>query len=252
MPENSQIIRVQRADKLGQAHSDTLILRCHFAFADYQTSEYGHEGRLRAINLGSLVPDGSYALGPQTNVDIVTWLRTGSVHTRADGFASDVIHAGGLHLLGAGTGVNGMAWRAGQDGASFIQFWLLADTEGESPRQESRPAFPKMEDGGFRIIASGFPEDDPETMEVIEDGAPVALSGRNRLLHAHIPAGQGAAYQTTQGRDLHILVIAGEITLSGTALSGGDGAILEQTSHVVVIATQDSEVILTDITSCSS
>lgn len=62
-----------------------------------------------------------------------------------------------------------MAWQAGADGASFIQFWLLADTEGGSPTQEARPAFPRLEDGGFRIIASGFPEDDPEMAEVIDD-----------------------------------------------------------------------------------
>lgn len=249
MPEDTQIIKIRRADTLGQAHSGSVTLRCHFAFADYHAPEYEHEGRLRAINLASLRPGDTYALGPQANVDIVTWLRAGSVHTQATGFAPDNIQAGGLHLLGAGTGVNAIAWHAGPDGASFIQFWLLADTEGDSPIQESRPAFSAMEDGGFRIIASGFPEDDPETMEVIEDGAPVALSGRNRLLHAHIPAGQGAAYQTTQGRDLHILVVAGRITLSGTVLSDGDGAILEHTSSVVVMAVQDSEVILTDIAS---
>ncbi|OUJ12401.1 hypothetical protein [Acetobacter okinawensis] len=249
MPENTHTLKIRRADSLGHAHSDTLILRCHFAFADYQASEYGHEGRLRAINLGSLPPNGSYALGPQANVDIVTWLQAGSVQVEAEGFASETIHAGGLHLLSAGAGVNAAMWQAGQSGASFIQFWLLADTEGDSPKQESREEFPQLEDGGFRIIASGFPEDDPETMEVIADGAPVALSGRNRLLHAQIPKGQGAAYQTTQGRDLHILVVSGEVTLSGTVLSCGDGAMLEHTSSVVVLATQASVVLLTDIAS---
>ena len=247
MPENNHAMTVRRADSLGQAHSDTLILRCHFAFADYKTPEYGHEGRLRAINLGSLPPNGSYALGAQANVDIITWLQAGSVQAESEGFVPETIHAGGLHLLCAGTGVNATAWQAGQNGASFIQFWLLADTEGDSPKQESREEFPQLEDGGFRIIASGFPEDDPEAMESIADGAPVALSGRNRLLHAQIPKGQGAAYQTTQGRDLHILVVSGEVTLSGTVLSCGDGAMLEQASNVVVLATQDSIVLLTDI-----
>ena len=241
------MITIRRADSLGLAHSDTLTLRCHFAFADYLAPQNEHEGRLRAINLGIIPPQGRYHLGPEANVDIVTWLCSGSLQTSAEGFPTETIQSGGLHLLGTGAGVPGMAWQAGADGASFIQFWLLADTEGGSPTQEARPAFPKLEDGCFRIIASGFPEDDPEMAEVIDDGSPVTLSARSRLLHADIPAGEGAAYQTTQGRDLHVLVVRGAITLCGAALAAGDGAMLSQTERVVVMATQEAVVLLTDM-----
>ncbi|MFT8417219.1 MAG: hypothetical protein ABF636_00115 [Acetobacter sp.] len=240
-------VTIRRADTLGQAHSDTLVLRCHFAFADFQDPHYEHEGRLRAINLGSIPPGGAYKLGPEANVDVVTWLRAGTLQTDVVDFPSEVIRAGGLHLLSAGVGVGSMAWRAGPEGAAFIQFWLLADTEGGSPAQEVRAAFPQLEDGGFRIIASGFPEDDPEAMESIDDGAPVVLSARSRLLHADIPVGEGAAYQTTEGRDLHVLVVSGAITISGTPLACGDAAMLAQTSSVVVLATSDAVVLLTDI-----
>ncbi|MCP1243506.1 hypothetical protein GOB86_12130 [Acetobacter lambici] len=243
------MITVRRADSLGQAHSGALTLRCHFAFADYQDPQYQHEGTLRAINTGSIPPDSSYSLGPETNVDVLTWLRAGSLQTRVEGFSPDAIQPGGLHLVSTGAGVRTMAWQAGPEGADFIQFWLLPDTEGGAPAQETRAAFPMLEDGGFRIIASGFPEDDPEAMDIIDDGSPVTLSARSRLLHAQIPAGEGAAYQTTQGRDLHILVVSGAITISGMALACSDGAMLTQTSHVVVMATQDAIVILTDVAS---
>lgn len=244
------MITIRRAESLGLAHSDTLTLRCHFAFADYQTTEYGHEGRLRAINLGAMPPSGHYRLGPEAGVDIVTWVSAGQLQSNAENFPAELIQSGGLHLLGTGHGVQSMAWQAGREGASFIQFWLLADTEGGAPAQETRAAFPALEDGGFRIIASGFPEDDPEVMEAIDDGAPVTLSARSRLLHADIPAGEGAAYQTTEGRDLHVLVVSGTITISGEALAAGDSALLTQTSSVIVVATQASVVLLSDIASC--
>lgn len=247
MCETDARITIQRADALGQAHSDTLVLRCHFSFADYQDPRYPHEGRLRAVNLGHILPDGSYRLGPEANVDILTWLRAGTLQADVPGFPSEVIQSGGLHLLRAGAGVGSVAWRAGPEGASFIQFWLLADTEGGRSVQEARAAFPRLEDGGFRIIASGFPEDDPESVDIIEDGAPVVLSARSRLLHADIPAGEGAAYQTTEDRDLHVLVVSGSVTLSGVVLACGDGAMLAGASSVVVLATQAAVVLLTDI-----
>lgn len=246
MPE-APSITVRRADSLGTAHSDTLLLQCHFAFADYQPPALQHEGRLKAINLGRMAPNARYQLGPEANVDIVTWLHAGTVQTHAHDFPADTIAAGGLHLMSTGAGVPEVAWQAGPEGASFIQFWLLADTEGGMPAQETRAAFPKLEDGSFRIIASGFPEDDPETMDIIDDGAPVKLSARSRLLHADIPAGEGAAYQTTEGRDLHVLVVSGAITISGLPLSCGDGAMLVQTSNLVVLAVQDAVVLLTDV-----
>ncbi|WP_338333553.1 hypothetical protein [Acetobacter sp. LMG 32666] len=243
---------VRRADSLGLAHSGALTLRCHFAFADYQAPQYQHEGTLRAINTGSIPPDGRYSLGPEANVDVLTWLRAGSLQTSVENFPPEAIQPGGLHLVSTGAGVRSLAWQAGPAGADFIQFWLLPDTEGGAPAQEARAAFPMLEDGGFRIIASGFPEDDPEAMEIIDDGSPVTLSARSRLLHAHIPTGEGAAYQTTQGRDLHVLVVEGGITISGTALACGDGAMLPQTSQVVVMATQNAVVILADVASSIS
>jgi redox-sensitive bicupin YhaK (pirin superfamily) len=244
------MITIRRADSLGLAHSDTLTLRCHFAFADYQAPQDDeHEGRLRAINLGTIPSQGCYQLGPEANVDIITWLRSGSLRTHVEDFPAESIHSGGLHLLSTGAGVHAMAWQAGADGASFIQFWLLADTEGGEPTQEAREAFSKLEDGGFRIVASGFPEDDPEEMEVIDDGAPVTLRALSRVLHADIPAGEGAAYQTMPGRDLYVLVVRGGITICDMPLSEGDGAMLTQTERVVVMATQDAVVILTDIAS---
>ncbi|MFT8468479.1 pirin family protein [Acetobacter syzygii] len=238
---------IRRANNLGKAHSDTLTLRCHFAFADYQDSEYVHEGRLRAINLGSMLPNSSYRLGPEKNLDIVTWLQTGTLWTKADNFSSNHLHSGGLQLINAGTGVCDMEWHSGADGASFIQFWFMADTEGGLPEQEIRAAFPKPEDGGFRIIASGFPEDDPEELGIIEDDAPVKLSARSRLLYADIPAGEGAAYQTTPGRDLYIVVVSGEMTLNGENLSCGDGVMLPQTQNVTIIANCETVILLCDV-----
>ncbi|MDE7548576.1 hypothetical protein PY793_11355 [Acetobacter fabarum] len=243
------MITIRRADSLGLAHSGTLILRCHFAFADYQAPQNEHEGRLKAINLGTIPPQSRYQLGPESSVDIITWLCSGALQTHVEGFPVESIHSGGLHLLSTGIGVRSMAWQTGAEEASFIQFWILADTEGDWPAQEVRAAFPKLEDGGFRIIASGFPEDDPDMAEVIEDGSPVTLRARSRLLHADIPAGEGAAYQTMPGRDLHVLVVRGTITLCGMSLAEGDGAMLTRTERVVVMAIQEAVVILTDIAS---
>lgn len=241
------MMTIRRADTLGSARSDGLTLRCHFAFADYRGPACMHEGRLRAINTGMLPPGGSYHLGPEASVDILTWLGSGRVTAHADDFAPEDVRAGGLHLASTGRGYRTLEWKAGADGASFIQFWLMADTEGTPPAQETRAALAQFEDGGFTILASGFPEDDPEESESVSDGAPVTLSARARLLHAAIAAGEGAAYQTSAGRDLYLVVVSGTVSIDASILHAGDGAAITDATDLTVIAYEAAVVLLTDV-----
>ncbi|KDU97397.1 hypothetical protein CFR78_04440 [Komagataeibacter rhaeticus] len=237
---------IRRADTLGTAHSDGLALRCHFAFADYQDPAHIHDGRLRVLNLGQIGAGATYHLGPEASVDIVTWVRAGSLRGRMDGCDPQPVEAGGVHLASTGGGCAGVDWCAGADGASFIQFWLLADIKGTTPAQETRTALPGG-DGGFVLLASGFPEDDPEESGVVADGAPVALSARARLAHAAIPAGEGAAYGTCMGRDLYVVVVSGTISIGEDILDQGDAAALTGATDLTVIARRDAVVLLVDV-----
>ena len=238
---------IRRYDTLGTAHSGGQLLRCHFAFSDYQEAEHTHEGCLQAVNIGTMLPNGCYQIGPEAAVDILTWVRSGIVTTTMDDFQSEDIGAGGLHLISSGTGCRTLHWKAGGEGVSFIQFWILPDIEGTTPMQESRPQSSEDKSRGFQIIASGFPEDDPEEQENEEDNAPITLNARARLLQAALPAQEGAAYCTTPGRDLYILVVSGSIRIGEETLFAGDAAALEGITDLTVIANQHSELLLADV-----
>lgn len=241
------MITVRRAETLGVTQSDTLTLRCHFAFADYRDPAHQHEGRLRVLNQGVLGPSGTYHLGPEAADDILTWVRTGSLVAQAEGFEPEDIQAGGLHLISAGSGCSGLSWQAGPDGAAFLQFWFLPDMEGGIPRQESRPCPDQQEDGGFRILASGFPEDNAEENEDVTGDGPVALSASARLLHAAIPAGEGAAYNTSASRDLYLVVVSGTVSVEETVLKTADAAAVEGVQTLTVMAQERAVVLLTDV-----
>ncbi|MFT8720553.1 hypothetical protein [Acetobacter sp.] len=243
------MITIIRAASLGTAHSGGLSLRCHFAFADYQDPTRLHEGRLRAVNLGTLTAGAAYCIGPETAVDIVTLLQAGTMVTEIAGFHKQNLSAGEVHLISAGTGCEVLSWTAGSKGASFIQFWFLPDMEGTAPIQDVRPSFSNLEDGGFRIIASGFPEDDPEDEEVFPDGAPMVLTASARLLHAAIPAGEGAAYRTVRGRNLYLVVVSGNVRVGEDVLHAGDAASLCDSIDLTVMADEAAIVLVADVAS---
>ncbi|GBQ21283.1 hypothetical protein ACLRDC_15095 [Gluconacetobacter sacchari] len=240
------MITIRRAGSLGQVRQGDASLRCHFAFGPYQDPLHVHDGRLRVVNAVHLPAGAEYALGPERNVDIATWVVDGALTARSDLFADMAVGTNGLHLIRTAEGCLSMGWRAEAGGASFLQFWFLPDDEGGTPAQEARPAFAGLEDGGFRILASGFPEDDPEDAGTIADGAPAVLRASARLLHAAIPRGEGASYRTVAGRALYLVVARGTVTLDGTGLGPGDGARIDDETQCVVMATDDAVILLAD------
>lgn len=238
-------ITIRRASSLGETKLGDAALRCHFSFRDALDGRHVHDGRLRVVNAGVLPAGGAFALGPEENIDILTWCGHGDLSATVEGFEPQTLEAGSLHAVSTASGVSKLAW-ASETGATFLQFWFLPDLEGGEPTQETRPAFPALEDGAFRVLASGFPEDNSEDGEIVRDGAPVPLRGNARLLHADIRAGEGAAYGTRPDRDLYLVVVAGTVSLGATALSAGDAAAIAGVTEIIVMATATACVFLTD------
>lgn len=238
-------ITVRRASTLGETQLGDAALRCYFSFRDAVDSRHVHDGRLRVVNAGILAAGGAFALGPEENIDILTWCGRGDLSATADGFESETLEAGSLHAVSTARGLSKLEW-ASEGGATFLQFWLLPDIEGGEPTQEIRPAFPPLEDGAFRVLASGFPEDNSEDGEIVRDGAPVPLRGNARLLHADIKAGEGAAYSTRPDRALYLVVASGSVSLGATMLSTGDAAAITGVTEIIVMATEAACVLMAD------
>ncbi|OUI99277.1 pirin [Acetobacter orientalis] len=240
------MIDVKLANTWGVAQVGPVTVRCHFAFADVCHAGLKQGGHLRALNAVQLAAKQTYELGPEAAVDIVTWVHSGSLTAQMNGFDAQTLAPQGLHLASTGSGCSRIIWQSGTEGAVFYQIWLLADVAGTTPEQETRPAQLALEDGGFRILASGFPEDDPEEGAEIEDGAPVTLYARARVLHTILPEGEGAAYCTTPQRMLLLLVVEGVVTLGQIMLHAGDTATLREQTDLTVIAQSTATVLLID------
>lgn len=186
---------------------------------------------------------------PVQDMDILTWVRHGALRASAPPFPPEDLADDWLHAVGTAENGAPPLWQALLD-SSLIQFHILPETQDAAPEQSVRPAFTALEDGGFRILASGFPEDDPEENPeatlTITDGAPLALRSRTRLLHAALPRGEGAAYQTTPGRALFVLVVEGAAHIGETPLGAQEAALITGKENLTVIASAPSVILLVD------
>lgn len=186
---------------------------------------------------------------PVLDRDILTWIHRGAVRACAAPFPPEDLTENWLHAVGTEPNGASPTWQAMCD-STLIQFHILPETQEAAPEQSVRPAFAALEDGGFRILASGFaeddPEDNPEATLTITDGAPLTLRSRSRLLHAALPQGEGAAYQTTPERALFLLVVEGQARIDGTTLQPQDAALITGEENLTVIASTQSVLLLVD------
>lgn len=186
---------------------------------------------------------------PVRDMDILTWMRHGALRASAPPFPPEDLADNWLHAVGTAENGAPPLWQALQN-SSLIQFHLLPETQDSAPEQSVRPAFAALEDGGFRILASGFPEDDPEENPeatlTVTDGAPVALRSRTRLLHAALPRDEGAAYQTTPERALFVLVVEGAVRIGETPVREQEAALITDEESLTVIASAPSVILLVD------
>lgn len=242
------MIVVRRAKTLGCLHEGNATLQCHFSFASYHAPQYTHDGRLRVLNTIQLPENITYCIGPESNFDIATWIVSGSLTTACDDFEETTIRPNELHLLSTASGCTSLKWQAITQEAKVIQFWFLQDNEGGEPSQEIWTASIVNDSDGFHILASGFPEDDPEQRDDISDGGPAALRTSSRLLYAKLLRSEAARYETTIDRILYLVVIRGTITLNDIQLNAGDAAHVAGQQNIIVHAEQDSIIMMSDTT----
>lgn len=77
--------------------------------------------------------------------------------------------------------------------------------------------------------------------------APVALSASARLLHAAIPASEGAAYNTSLIRELYLVVVDGVVCVQDIVLKKGDAVAVCDEQSLTVMAQENAVVMLADV-----
>lgn len=238
-------ITVRHPSEFGRLFQNSSTLDCHFAFRDYADLAPTHWGRLRVLNRVTLAPHAVFALGHESSVEIMTFVLEGSVIAQVAGQDNSTLMAEDCHIISAGTGVVSATWTAEDVPTALMQFWLLPEEEGGEPETGLR-----REDhhnaSTLIILASGFPEDDPEDKDEGKSGNPLPLKTCARLMRLTLLADADAAISTYPSRSIYILVIEGEVEILGEKAGSGCGVALTGYDMLTIRAFQPSKLIICD------
>lgn len=231
------MIKVRPAATRGRTRISWLEGRHSFSFNRYYDPEYMGFRSLRVINDDIVAPGGAFGMHPHENMEILTWILSGSlVHQDSTG-ARGEIRPGDVQRMSAGTGIfHSEANGSQSDPVHLLQIWLLPEREGIAPSYEDRH-FPEAERRNrLRLIAS--PDAAEGSAKIHQDA---------RVYATLLDEGAEVSLDLAERRHAWVQVGSGSVALNGTALGEGDGAAVTAETVLSLRATAPAEVLVFDL-----
>ncbi|HYT38712.1 MAG TPA: pirin family protein [Acidimicrobiia bacterium] len=238
-------VDIRRADDRFKTRIGWLDSKHSFSFSRHWDPDNTHHGLLLVNNDDIVLPGQGFETHPHRDMEIVTWVLSGSlVHQDSTGTAG-VIYPGLAQRMSAGTGIlhseKNDSWTlAGgphhDEPVHFVQMWVVPDEGGITPGYEQLEIEDELLRGGLVPVASGIGR---------HDGAS-AIRIRNR--HAALHAARLGVDQTVELPEapyLHLFVPRGTVDLEGAGtLVAGDAVRFTATGGQKVTALEPAEILV--------
>ncbi len=123
----------------GHANHGWLNAKHSFSFAQWYNPEHINFGALRVLNDDIVAPSMGFGKHPHDNMEIITIPLRGSLrHQDSMGF-SEVVKAGEVQVMSAGTGIFHSEMNAStQDDINLFQIWIFPNKQAVTPRYEQK------------------------------------------------------------------------------------------------------------------
>lgn len=222
----------------GIADFGWLKSRHTFSFGDYFDPRHMGFGPLRVINEDRVEPGKGFGTHPHRDMEILSWVLDGTLEHEDSMGTGAQIRPGELQRMTAGTGVMHSEFNASnEEPVHFLQIWIVPEERGLEPGYEQRRFASSDLADQWRLIASRNPRDGALKIHQDVDLHATRLSAKHEL--TFVPA---------SGRKLWLQVARGVVEVDGETLEAGDAAAWTDAGRLAVLAREDAELLLFDMT----
>jgi redox-sensitive bicupin YhaK (pirin superfamily) len=205
----------------------------HFAIGPYGNPAHKAVGNLIVLNDDEIAPHTGFGLHYHENVEIVSYLREGTVTHRDDQGNIGKTHAGDVQVMSAGTGIRHSEENEEDFPIRLFQIWLKPTAAGGIPQWGNKP-FPKADRAGaFVPLASG---------RNAEGALPIRTDAE--VYGALLQAGARASFSFRKGDAGYLVPATGEVEVGMVKVGAREGLVIENEKMVAINALRDSELIL--------
>jgi redox-sensitive bicupin YhaK (pirin superfamily) len=110
-----------------------------FSFSHHYDPSWMGFGPLRVINDDTVAAGRGFGMHPHQDMEIVTVMVQGQLNHRDSMGHSEVLKAGEVQRMSAGTGVVHSEMNLGQEACRFLQIWIEPDQRDLKPDYEQKP-----------------------------------------------------------------------------------------------------------------
>ncbi len=114
-----------------------------FSFAGHHDPAWMGFGPLRVINDDTIAAGRGFGMHPHRDMEIITVMVDGELHHRDSMGHAEVLRAGEVQRMGAGTGVVHSEINGGDQPCRLLQIWIEPSSTGLPPAYEQRPFPPQ-------------------------------------------------------------------------------------------------------------
>lgn len=231
------MITLRKANERGYAHHGWLESWHSFSFADYFDPAHVHFASLRVINEDIVQADSGFGKHPHRDMEIITYILSGSLRHRDSMGNGEDIRAGEVQLMRAGTGVTHSEFNASADDpVHLLQIWIMPGEQGLTPGYWQKFFSDADKRGRWCLLVS--PDAAAGSLRIHQDV---------RLSAALLDGAETLDYPIATGRKVYLHVARGSLAANGLALNAGDALMFSDEQQVVLAAAQNAEVLLFDM-----
>lgn len=231
------MLTLRKSQDRGHADHGWLKSLHSFSFADYHDPKHMGWGNLRVINEDRVAPGAGFGTHGHRDMEIISYVLSGNLAHKDSMGNVKGIPPGDVQRMSAGSGVRHSEFNHAPDQEThFLQIWIEPNVQGIEPSYEQKTLSAQSKRGQLVPIASA------------EGGATAVKIHADAALYAGLFDGAESA-QLTLGpnRKAYVHLIRGKLTVNGQTLEGGDAALLQDESKVVLNQGQDAEVLVFDL-----
>ncbi len=194
-------------------------------------------GALQTLDEGHLPPTAGLSRHRHDDVEVITYVREGSLAYEDSIGRSGVIHAGEFQRTTAGRGIRSSETNASRtEWAHVFKIWLRTAQAGLEPSHEQKRFSAAERRGELRVVVS--PDARQGSLRVHQDAL---------MYSAMLDPGQHVVHELAPGRRAWLHLVEGEVVVGDVVLSTGDSAGITDERAVSFTARGETEILLVDL-----
>lgn len=232
-------IIIHKANTRGGADHGWLKAKHSFSFANYHDPERIHFGVLRVLNDDYIEGGMGFPMHPHDNMEIITIPLEGALEHKDSMGNKEVVKAGEIQVMSAGTGVYHSEYNHYKDKAlKLFQIWLIPNKRNVTPRYDQMTLDVNQRRNKLQQILS--PNENDEGVWIHQNAW---------FLMGTFDKDFKINYEVKQSENgVYIMIVRGTVKINGQDLEDRDAIGLQNIKQISIEAlTQDAEVLIMDI-----